>query len=274
MLKKIEKTYLFLEENIRFLTCPLCQSSFTVEKYALTCENRHNFAINKKGYVNFLQTKADTEHYTRKMFEPRRRMIQAGMYSGLLEKMSPYLVNGQLLDIGTGEGSFLQLLDFDGSKFAFDIAKEGIEMATELEFDKFLSLADLTKLPFASQSISSLLNILTPSNYSEFDRVMTEDGVLVKVIPDQYYLAELREIYGLPVDYDNQNVVERFRKEYPDFIEEEVHYKFEIPEDLRSDFLQMSPLEWSISPEIKEKANQNPPQTATIHMKILIGKKS
>ncbi len=42
--------------------------NFNWPAYALKCENNHTYNLNKKGYVNFLQTKADTEHYTRKMF--------------------------------------------------------------------------------------------------------------------------------------------------------------------------------------------------------------
>lgn len=153
MLKKIEKAYLLLEENVEMLRCPICHGKFQLAAYALKCENNHTYNLNKKGYVNFLQTKADTEHYTRKMFEPRRRLIQAGMYQNLLTEIQKSFVSGNLLDVGTGEGSFLELLEGAGAKFAFDIAKDGIEMATELDTESFLSLADLTNLPFADESL-------------------------------------------------------------------------------------------------------------------------
>lgn len=40
------------------------------------------------------------------MFEPRRRLIQAGMYQNLLTEIQKSFVSGNLLDVGTGEGSF------------------------------------------------------------------------------------------------------------------------------------------------------------------------
>ena len=50
MLKKIEKAYVYLEKNLESLSCPLCRASFSLEPYALRCENKHTFNLNKKGY--------------------------------------------------------------------------------------------------------------------------------------------------------------------------------------------------------------------------------
>ncbi|MDR0298934.1 MAG: methyltransferase domain-containing protein [Streptococcaceae bacterium] len=270
MLKKIEKSRIFLEENIVSLRCPICHDAFSLSGNSLICEKKHTYNLNKKGSINFLKKTADTEHYTRKMFEPRRRLIQAGMYGGLLAAIQPNLTGSSLLDVGTGEGSFLQLLPFNGSKFAFDIANDGIEMATDLDVSAFLALADLTNLPFADQSMSTILNILTPSNYAEFKRVLMPNGRLIKVLPDKFYLRELREAYEMPVEHDNSAVIANFAKEFPDFKQTELFYKFTLPEDLRLDFLAMSPLEWSASEEVKSKAVLNSPKKATIHMQLLI----
>ncbi|PCS00727.1 Ribosomal RNA large subunit methyltransferase A [Lactococcus fujiensis JCM 16395] len=207
------------------------------------------------------------------MFEPRRRLISSGMYASVLSEIEKEIVKGNLLDVGTGEGTFLDLIPFSGNKFGFDIAKDGIEMATELEIQGFLSLSDLTNLPFADQTFSTILNIFTPSNYHEFKRVMTDDGVVLKIVPDQFYLRELRESYGIPLDYDNHAVVERFKEEFPKRIQKEIRSVFEIPEALRQDFLEMSPLEWAVSSEVKALAHQNPPKTATVHVQLLIGRK-
>ena len=301
MLKKIEKSYLFLSQNLELLRCPICKSGFDLERYALICQNGHTFNLNKKGYVNFLQIKADTEHYTKKMFEPRRRLIEAGMYDPLLEELVRHLPAGDLLDVGTGEGTFLAKIQkarseasdqasqasenvFDSSVknsvgldqavksvFGFDIAKDGIEMATNLDMTGFMSLSDLTNLPFADGAFAAVLNIFTPSNYQEFHRVLQAKGWVLKVVPDRYYLQEIRRSYGMAVDYDNQAVLDRFKAEYPDCEQVELHYVFDLPEALRLDFLEMSPLEWAISPEQKQAAQANPPRQATIHLQLLIG---
>ena len=275
MLKKIDKTAHYLAQNIDLLRCPLCHTSFHLDHYALICDNRHTYNISKKGVVNFLTIKPDTTHYTRKMIEPRRKLIQAGMYAPVLSEIQTMLTPGNLLDVGSGEGSFLELLDVAGHKFGFDIALDGVNMATDLtDMQAFFSLSDLTNLPFAGQSMATVLNIFTPSNYREFNRVLGHGAQVIKVIPDQYYLQELRSAFGLPVDYDNRDVLAKFTENFPGLTQKEVKYEFELPKNLQQDFLSMSPLEWRISEADKLEIAKNPPKKATIHVQILQGYKS
>lgn len=275
MLKKIDKSALYLGQTLAALRCPLCHTPFKLDNYALICEHRHTYNLNKKGVVNFLSIKPDTSHYTRKMFAPRRQLIQAGMYAPVLQHIQDSLQAGNLLDVGSGEGSFLSLLDVSGNKFGFDIAQDGVNMATDFyDLQAFFSLADLTNLPFANQSMTTILNIFTPSNYREFDRVLAHGGQVIKVIPDRDYLQELRQAFGLPNDYDNHEVLAKFATHFPDFEQKELHYQFDLPLNLQASFLSMSPLEWRISEVAKAEIAQTPPQTATIHVKILQAYKS
>ncbi|WEV60975.1 methyltransferase domain-containing protein [Streptococcaceae bacterium ESL0729] len=271
MLKKIDRAYNILENELSSLACPKCGEDFVLSRYSLKCKNNHNFDINKKGYVNFLSHKV-VENYTKDMFIPRGQMIQAGMYAPMLAWIKSHLVGTSLLDIGCGEGSFINLLDFEGSNFAFDIARDGISLATNQELAAFWAIADLTRLPYKNKSIDNLLNIFTPSNYQEFNRVMSVRGQLIKVIPDRFYLRELREAYGLPLDYDNRLVLEKFKNNYQEVEEKELSYTFDIPENLRLAFLEMSPLEWQVDQETKDRVRKNPPKTATVHVKILVGR--
>ncbi|MDM5146516.1 hypothetical protein ICE98_03665 [Lactococcus lactis] len=62
-------------------------------------------------------------------------------------------------------------------------------------------------------------------------------------------------------------------KNFSNASQEEIEYQFEIPKNLRQDFLLMSPLEWSVSEERKKFAKENPPKTARIHVQILVGRK-
>ena len=55
-------------------------------------------------------------------------------------------------------------------------------------------IANLSNLPFRDNSVSCILNILTPANYTEFFRVLGKDGYLIKVIPNAEYLKEIRSI--------------------------------------------------------------------------------
>ena len=45
MLKKIEKAYLLLEENVEMLRCPICHGKFQLAAYALKCENNHTYKL-------------------------------------------------------------------------------------------------------------------------------------------------------------------------------------------------------------------------------------
>ncbi|GFH40575.1 hypothetical protein [Pseudolactococcus insecticola] len=74
----------------------------------------------------------------------------------------------------------------------------------------------------------------------------------------------------MPVDYDNASVLAKFAENYPDFKQEEINYVFDILENLRTDFLAMSPLEWQVTPEAKAEIAKNPPTTAGIHVRILV----
>jgi 23S rRNA (guanine745-N1)-methyltransferase len=274
MKKKIDKAVDYLSKYMGTLACPICQSAFELKGYALVCENAHTYNLNKKGYVNVLAKKADTEQYTRTMFEPRARMINAGMYAGVLEVVRRNLGLGATVDVGTGEGSFLNLLSdaTSGPRFGFDIAKDGIEMATNQAVDAFWMLADLTRLPFATGSVTNILNIFTPSNYQEFARVLNPtNGRVIKVVPDRYYLQELRQAYGLPVDYDNTKVVAKFEEHYEQVAVHEVRYAFPIGEANRADVLRMSPLEWQVAEEKLRDVEANPPTTITVHVKVLVG---
>lgn len=275
MLKKIDKATSYLAQNLNALRCPICHGAFKLDKYALICASGHTYNLNKKGSINFLTTKADTTHYTRAMFAPRRKLIQAGMYQPVLAEIEKLTSAGNLLDVGTGEGSFLNQIAVKGSKFGFDIAKDGINMASDYtELAAFFSLADLTNLPFADQVMATVLNIFTPSNYKEFKRVLADDGQVIKVIPDRFYLQELRQAFGMPVDYDNRDVVEKFIDNFPNYKQIKLNYKFELPQNLQQDFLSMSPLEWQVSEQEKLEVAKKPPQVATVHVQILQGKKS
>ena len=55
-------------------------------------------------------------------------------------------------------------------------------------------VADLAHLPFKDGSIDVIVNILSPINYKDFKRVLSDDGLVYKVIPETGYLKELRKL--------------------------------------------------------------------------------
>lgn len=280
MLKKIDRACVFLEEHKAIFLCPICQRSFIFQDYSLVCKNKHRFDLSKKGTLYFLSHGIQTE-YNQKMLLHRKTMIQHQMYQPVLEKIIALIEDDSyVLDVGCGEGSFLQQLStlgLRGLKIGMDISKEGIYLASNHDLSAFWCVADLTNLPFANHSMTTILNIFSPSHYREFQRVLTPDGVLIKVVPEKNYLKELRQLF-YPNDenkqvYSNEKVVEKFLNEMELIEDERISYSFPVEIEKYRDLLEMSPLEWGIDEELKKNLMEKPLSTITIDVRILKGKK-
>ena len=70
-----------------------------------------------------------------------------------------------------------------------DLAKEGIAAASKAYPGIIWSVADLAAMPFADAQIDAILNILSPANYAEFNRLLKPGGIVVKVVPESGYLT-------------------------------------------------------------------------------------
>ena len=93
-----------------------------------------------------------------------------------------------VLDIGCGEGFYsrkLQESHPDKTFYAFDISKDSVQIAAKSEPDWAVNwfVGDLARLPIKDASMDILLDIFSPANYGEFRRVLSKDGILIKVIP-------------------------------------------------------------------------------------------
>lgn len=274
MLKKIERSALFLAKQHELFICPKCHREMMQREKSLVCMNGHRFDLAKKGTLYFLDHQIKTE-YDNHMFAPRGRMIRSGMYRPVIEKISQLIQTGNVLDVGCGEGSFLQqITQFiqNPVTIGFDIAKEGIYLASNQPIEAFWCVADLTNLPFADHSFDTILNIFSPSHYREFKRVMKPEGCVIKVVPQSGYLKELRAVYHPDGEtYSNEAVIQRFEEELTIDQRERVTYEFDIPVENRLDLLEISPLEWQVSPEIKARLAEDPLKKITIDIEILKG---
>lgn len=278
MLKKIDKGKVFVREHQDLFRCPLCHEGMSGSDTGLICVQGHRFDVSKKGTLYFL-TKHIASDYDQQLFEARQRMIKSGMYQPLLDRLAGYLGKDEtLLDVGCGEGSFLNdLLERQpATAIGFDIAKEGVYLATNQPADAFWCVADLTNLPFGDNSFTTILNIFSPSNYQEFQRVLKPGGCLLKVVPGAGYLKELRQAF-YPADqekqsYSNQPVLDKFRESYPEAEVQEISYVFQIPAERRLDLLEMSPLEWAADPAIKAQLAEAPLTEITVDLILLVTK--
>lgn len=280
MLKKIDQGKLFIEKQAALFRCPFCQQSMQTKEYSLICENNHRFDLSKKGTLFFLRQGHATD-YSDAMFVPRGRMIRSGMYQPVIDQIKEWLpYDKTVLDVGCGEGSFLAELQREmpiATSVGFDISKEGVYLATNQEVKSFWCVADLTNLPFADSSFDYLLNIFSPSHYQEFQRVLSEDGYLIKIVPQSCYLKELRAAFypdeKSKQEYSNQQVIDKLKEKMTIVAQQRVTYQFDIPEEFQLDLLSMSPLEWQVPRERKEFLTKNPLQKITVDVDVIKARK-
>lgn len=275
MLKKIDKAESFVREHRQLFQCPVCSEPFvTVEDHHITCSKDHRFDLSKKGTLHLLMKPAQSE-YTRNMLLSRQRIAQSGFWHPLLQAIRSVIKHpeGTLLDVGCGEGAhsaYLRGQGITGPIIAFDISKEGINLAAGSYEDVFFAVADLAHSPFASGQYDTILNILSPSNYSEFDRLLKKDGQVIKVVPNPDYLKELRALKEeKETPYSNERVVQKFEDHFDDVEKITITYTVDLFEDMVEDFMNMTPLGWYIDKEYEEiitKLNE-----VTVDLLILIG---
>ncbi|MEG0255962.1 MAG: methyltransferase domain-containing protein [Vagococcus sp.] len=284
--KKIDYGRDFLVEHLEVFQCPNCGESFKeVKDNSMICLNHHQFDLSKKGTIHF-PSHHMTSEYDKAMLSSRRKMIQKGLYQPLIKKMNLLLesvtADEYIVDMGCGEGSFVEglvnVLEEKPTFLGFDLSKEGIQLASDFSKEAFFFIGDVTKMPFRDNSISVLLNIFSPSHYEEMLRVLKPEGKIIKVIPESFYLKEMRELFyhdnHEKQSYSNENVYEKFKKDVNLMKEERITYTFPVSSEDYEDILLMSPIHWGASDSAKEYAKQHPFKELTIDVKILIGIKS
>ncbi|MCC9781172.1 methyltransferase domain-containing protein, partial [Streptococcus agalactiae] len=209
----VDKKWRF-EDSASYFACPKCQNPLIKESNSLKCSDNHCFDLSKFGYVNLLGGKKVDEHYDKKSFENRQLVLENGYYNHILEAISKVLENNSqfhsVLDIGCGEGFYSrQLVNKHEKTFlAFDISKDSIQLAAKSDQSRLVKwfVSDLANLPIQDSSIDIILDIFSPANYKEFRRVLSDDGILVKVVPVAEHVQELREKasqYLKQKDYSN-----------------------------------------------------------------------
>lgn len=158
----------------------------------------------------------------------------------MIEKYS----GDRVIDIGCGEGYYIRSLKerfADKYFYGLDNSKDAIELAVKDDKKNPYMIANLSNLPFEDSSVSCILNILTPANYTEFFRVLGKDGYLIKVIPNTDYLKEIRAITGAK-EYNNDDTI-KLIKGNCDIVERvNVKETYILDDYLAENFLKMTPL--------------------------------
>ena len=280
----------YVSENDYIFKCPLCGSNLSVmELKSLICQNRHTFDFTKQGYLNFMTHTVKTK-YDRELFEARRSlMAEVGFFEPVVTEISKSIENHAslkqnkklvVLDTGCGEGTHLASICAKINKpivgIGIDIAKDGIIVAAKNYANQIWSVADLAQSPFNDHQFDVILNILSPSNYAEFSRLLKDDGVVIKIVPQSGYLKELREAFYEDSDkqtYSNKETVEHFEENFQLINRSRVTYSIHLDKVTLHALLKMTPLTWSLTEEKIQAYIATSSSVITVDLELLIGEK-
>ena len=262
-------------------SCPICQENLALVETSLKCFNRHSFDLAKFGYVNLAPQIKQSANYDKENFQNRQQILEAGFYQAILEVVSNLLSNSKntktILDIGCGEGFYsrkLQERHPDKTFYAFDISKDSVQIAAKSEPNWAVNwfVGDLARLPIKDASMDILLDIFSPANYGEFRRVLSKDGILIKVIPTKNHLKEIRQKVQDQLtnkDYSNQDIKNHFQNNFTILSSKTASLTKPITAEQLQALLSMTPLLFHID---QTKIDWSQLTEITIEAEILVGK--
>ena len=261
--------------------CPICQENLTLVESSLKCNNRHSFDLAKFGYVNLAPQIKQSANYDKENFQNRQQILEAGFYQAILDAVSDLLASSKttttILDIGCGEGFYSRKLQESHSEktfYAFDISKDSVQIAAKSEPNWAVNwfVGDLARLPIKDASMDILLDIFSPANYGEFHRVLSKDGILIKVIPTKNHLKEIRQKVQDQLtnkDYSNQDIKEHFQERFTILSSQTASLTKTITANQLQALLSMTPLLFHID---QTKIDWSQLTEITIEAEILVGK--
>lgn len=261
--------------------CPICQENLTLLETNFKCCNRHSFDLAKFGYVNLAPQIKQSANYDKENFQNRQQILEAGFYQAILDAVSDLLANSKttttILDIGCGEGFYSRKLQESHSEktfYAFDISKDSVQIAAKSEPNWAVNwfVGDLARLPIKDASMDILLDIFSPANYGEFRRVLSKDGILIKVIPTENHLKEIRQRVQDQLtnkEYSNQDIKEHFQEHFTILSSQSASLTKTITAEQLQALLSMTPLLFHVD---QSKIDWSQLTEITIEAEILVGK--
>ena len=282
-MSKFERAIAAIKKNQDAYACPICGTRMKITKSGrFICKKEHTFDVSKKGYINLINETKKT-NYNKELFESRKEILNQGFYLPIAEEINnivrdftvkQHLESINLLDVGCGEGyySFHLSQEENLNLFAFDISKEAIALATDYPAEINWCIADLSNLPFKERSMDILLDVLTPANYKEFKRVLKNQGLLIKVVPGDEYLKEIRALVSGQLQsksYSNKDTVEYTESHMRLLGKKKICYTMPVNKQQVMDFVKMTPMTSQV--DIK-RLDISKIKEITISMELIYGR--
>lgn len=262
--------------------CPVCKSEIFLFERTYKCSNNHCFDLSKDGYVNLLMSQQSSlkRHGDDKlMVKARRDFLEQGFYGELRQALCQTLKENlcdksTIIDVGCGEGYYTSEIAKNNSFeiFGIDISKDALKYASKSVKNSSFAVASAFSLPFAEGSADCVLSVFAPSAYEEFYRVLKEDGKLIKAIPLEEHLWELKcALYKEPY----KNKPEKRNDELFSLVsQKEIKYKIKLNQkDSIENLFKMTPYYYKTGREDAERLLSLESLETTVHFAIEIYEK-
>lgn len=157
----------------------------------------------------------------------------------------------------------------------FDISKASIQLAAKSDDTHSIKwfIGNSAALSLQNQSINCIVNSFSPANYAEFQRVLTPNGYLIKIIPGNSHLQEFRHKLSRHLSspkYTNQPTIMHMMRYFPIVYRQTTTACLQISSLERKVFADMTPLLFHID---KEKVDLTDVDFLTIEAEIVVGQK-
>lgn len=264
------------------IICPKCANPLFINNKSYVCQNNHTYDIAKEGYANLLQSNKSGSLIgdNKDMAVSRRDFLSKGYFNALadaLKEEANFYCNesSTAVDICCGEGYYTNYIaeSSKGEFLGFDISREMIRLAAKRRGKASFFVANMKALPVASNSIDFATHLFAPFCESEFNRILSKDGVFISVSPGKRHLFSLKELL-YDTAYENEESV-------PDYsslvLIEQKRITDTITLDCEQDILslfKMTPYYYHTSEECKARLNGVSSLTTQLDFVVNIFKKA
>jgi 23S rRNA (guanine745-N1)-methyltransferase len=243
--------------------CPVCQKQLVKVDNSYRCNEKHTYDIAKEGYVNLLlanQMKSKEPGDSKEMMIARSNFLNKGYFEKLVDNIGKTLHNYfdlaqqnnyVVFDAGCGEGYYTDGIFKELVKetevpriWGMDISKEAVRFAAKRNKNIGFCVGSIFHLPILDNSVDCIVNIFAPFKEEEFQRILKENGIIIKVTPGAQHLMGLKNaLYDNPYEND-----ERMPEISCFEIVKSINIKYEIQIDNSEDIinmLKMTPYFWN-----------------------------
>ncbi|TBR45032.1 methyltransferase domain-containing protein [Marinomonas agarivorans] len=194
------------------LICPLDQLPLQEQSGAFVCAKGHSFDLAKSGYLNLLPVQkkhSKDPGDSKEMVRARQDFLNSDAYLpialNLIQQLDRLCFSSNMekttsiLDAGCGEGYYLSYLQEHYQEklvqsIGLDISKWAVQVASKRNKNLGWIVGSNANLPMPEARFQVVLSLFGFPVWSEFHRVLTDDGYVILVNAGENHLRELREI--------------------------------------------------------------------------------